>query len=453
MLLFRVCSIVLASLESKQSIRLDGHKGDVMPRFSMLIVLSALMLVLAACGGDDDADDAAPDDLETPEPVEEVTDEEPEPTPTIEEATEDEPDPTPEEEEVDQADPEPTPEPTPTEEEVSEPEPEPADPEVSTVTDNVSMPSSLTFAPDNRMFFIEVWTGTIRIVEDGQLLDEPFATLAIPQVDGFTEWGILGLALHPDFEENAWIYIFHTVPDDANSPVEQRIVRLTADGNTAADEEIIVDGLPFGPNCCHNGGRMIFGPDGHLYVSLGDVENDPVSQDPDNIAGSILRYTEDGAIPDDNPFGSDNPVYAYGLRNPYGLTFHPETDELWITENGPNGFDEVNLIQPGENYGWPNARGMAGDPDYIDPIWATGESEAIGPTGIQIPTGAAIPELEGRVMFCDWNSGTARVLEISDDYEVLDETSIPIECNLDITEGPDGALYLSSTEAIYRYGP
>ncbi len=394
-----------------------------MPRFSILLILSAMMLIIAACGGDDDADDVVSNDFEAPEPVEEVTDDDPEP--------------------------EPTPEPAPSDDEDAEP----AAPEVTLVTDAVSMPSSINFAPDGRMFFIEVWTGTIRIVEDGQLLDEPFATLDIVQAEGFTEHGILGLALHPDFENNGWVYAFHTVPDDAGAPAEQRIVRLTAEGNNAVEQEVIVDGLPFGPNCCHNGGRIVFGPDGHLYVSLGDVENDAVSQDPNNIAGSILRYTENGAVPDDNPLGADNPVYAYGLRNPYGLTFHPETGELWITENGPNGFDEVNLIRAGENYGWPEARGMAGDPDYVDPIWATGQSEAIGPTGIQIPTGDAIPELAGAVMFFDWNSGTARVLEVSDEYEVLDETSIPVECNLDIAEGTDGALYLASTEAIFRYGP
>jgi glucose/arabinose dehydrogenase len=425
-----------------------------MPRFSILIILSTLVLVVAGCNGDD-ADDVATDDGTTPEAVEEVTDDEPEPTPAPDDATDEEPEPTPTEEiaEKPEATPEEEAEPTPTEDEDTEPAPEPADPEVSTVVDGVDMPSSITFAPDGRMFFIEVWTGTIRIVEDGQLLEEPFATLDIPQVEGFTEWGILGLALHPNFEENGWVYVFHTMPDEGNTPVEQRILRLTADGNTAEEQEIIVEGLPFGPNCCHNGGRMVFGPDGYLYVSLGDVEDAAVSQDPENIAGSILRYTEDGDAADGNPFGDDNPVYAYGLRNPYGLTFHPETNELWITENGPDGYDEVNRIQPGENYGWPEARGMAGDPDYVDPIWATVQSEAIGPTGIQIPTGEAIPDLEHRVVFCDWNSGTARVLELSDDYEVVDETSIPVECNLDVTEGPDGALYLSSTEAIFRYGP
>jgi aldose sugar dehydrogenase len=426
-----------------------------MRRFSFLLVFAAFMIAVAACGGDDDTDDTQSDDFDTPEPIEEATDDEPEPTETPEEATDDESveEPTPTEEATEEPEPTPEPDPTPTDDGEAEQEEAPADPEVTTAVDGVDMPSAISFAPDGRMFFVEVWTGTIRVVENGELLEEPFATLDIPQVDGFTEWGILGLALHPEFEENNWVYVFHTVPDEANSPIEQRILRLTADGNVAGEQEIIVEDLPFGPNCCHNGGRIIFGPDGHLYVSLGDTENDPLSQDPENIAGSILRYTADGGIPEDNPFGADNPVYAYGLRNPYGLTFHPETDELWITENGPNGFDEVNLIQAGENYGWPEVQGMAGNPDYVDPIRATGESEAIGPTGIQIPTGEAIPELAGQVVFCEWNTATARVLELSDDNEVVGESELPLNCNLDVTEGPDGALYLASAEEIFRYGP
>lgn len=421
-----------------------------MSRFSILLVLSALLLILAACGGDDD-EDVQLDDYEPSESTEAVTGDDEEPSPTTDIATNDEPEPTPANDPTSES--ASTPEPTPGDGDESEPSPEPAEPELTTLAEGVEMPSSFNFSPDGRIFFIEVWTGTIRVVENGQLLDEPFATLDIVQVDGFTEYGILGLALHPNFADNGWVYAFHTVPDDAGAPVEQRIVRLTADGNTAVNEEIIVDGLPHGSNCCHNGGRMIFGPDGHLYVSLGDTQNDQLSQDPNNVAGSILRYTEDGAIPEDNPFGPENPVYAWGLRNPYGLTFHPETGELWATENGPNGFDEINQIRPGANYGWPIVTGMAGNPDYVDPIWATGEGEAIGPTGIQIPTGNAIPELAGHVVFCDWNSATARVLEISDENEVLDESELPINCNLEVAEGIDGALYFASTEQIFRYGP
>lgn len=427
-----------------------------MPRISILVVLSTLILVIAACNGDDDTDDASTNDIDST-PVEQSADDEPDPTPGIDDTTSDTPTPTPEPADDGTDDADPSPESTPVEEDNDaaddEDAPEPADPEVTTVVDGVNMPSSISFAPDGRMFFVEVWSGTIRIVEDGQLLDEPFATLDIVQRDGFTEYGILGLALHPDFEENGWVYAFHTVPDDANNPVEQRIVRLTADGNTAVEQEVIVDGLPHGTDCCHNGGRMVFGPDDHLYVSLGDVQSESNSQDPEFVAGSILRYTEDGNAAEGNPFGDDNPVYAWGLRNPYGLVFHPETNELWATENGPNGFDEVNLIEAGQNYGWPEARGFSGSDEYTRPIWATGESEAIGPTGIEIPSGEAIPELENRIVFCDWNTATARVLEVSDDHEVRDESELPVSCQLDVTEGSDGALYLASMEEIFRYGP
>jgi aldose sugar dehydrogenase len=402
-----------------------------MPRFPAFFIVLVLALVIAACEIDDDDNDITPDAPAEPTPVEDVNDDvtgDEEPTPTLE----------PEETPVDDDEPEPI---------------EPGEPEVTTFVEGVNMPGALTFTNDGRMFFNETWDGRIRVVENGQLLDEPFAEIDIVQAPGFTEHGLLGLALHPDFDQNGWVYAFYTVPDDQGGPSHQRIVRFTEEDNVGTNEEVIIDNLPVGPNCCHNGGRLKFGPDGLLYVTLGDVEDANRSQDPADIAGSILRYTDEGEIPEDNPFGPDNPVYTYGLRNPYGLTFHPETNELWITENGPDGFDEVNLIRPGENYGWPEARGMAGDPDYVDPIWATGQSQAIGPTGIQIPTGDALPELAGRVIFCDWNTATARVLEISDDYEVMSEGELPVNCNLDVTEGTDGALYLSSTEAIFRYGP
>lgn len=420
-----------------------------MRRKAATVTLFALLLVLAACGGDDD-DDGAPDQPEDPAPTEATEDDaDPTPTPAETAAEEDDSNPTPAETEEDEptATPEPEATPAPTD------TPEPAEPEVSTVVDGVAMPSSITFAPDGRMFFIEVWDGRIRVAQDGQLLEEPFATLDIVQVQGFTEWGLIGLTLHPDFAENGYVYAFYTQADESGNPLRQRIVRFTDDGNVGTNMEVIVDDLPYGPSCCHNGGRMTFGPDGHLYVSLGDNEQEQQAQDPENIAGSILRYTADGGVPEDNPFGPENPVYAWGLRNPYGLTFHPETQELWATENGPNGFDEVNLIQPGQNYGWPVVMGMAGNPDYVDPIWATGEGGALGITGIEIPSGEAIPDLGGDVLFCAWNTGTALAVGLAEDNTVAGERELPVECNLDVTEGPDGALYFASSEAITRYGP
>jgi glucose/arabinose dehydrogenase len=419
-----------------------------MPRYVIVALVTAAMLILAACGnGDDDTDDAA--DIPTPAPTEADTDDTADPT------AEPEQDPTPvaTDDATDDATPEPEPEPTPTDEEPAEPA-EPVDPELTTFIEGVAMPSSLAFTNDGRMFFNEVYDGRIRVVQDGALLDEPFAELQIAQSSGFTEHGLLGLALDPNFDENGYVYVFYTVGDGNADPVEQRIVRFTDQDNVGTDETVLVEGLPHGPRCCHNGGRIAFGPDGMLYATLGDVEDADLSQNPEHVAGSVLRYTPDGAVPDDNPFGPDNPVYAFGLRNPFGITFHPETGDLFVTENGPNGFDEVNRIEAGENYGWPNARGMAGDPDYVDPIWATGESGNVAPTGIVIPSGTNIPDIDGRVLFCQWNTAELISLDLADGNpdEVTGEDVLPVPCNLDVAQGPDGAIYASTTEAILRYG-
>jgi glucose/arabinose dehydrogenase len=326
--------------------------------------------------------------------------------------------------------------------------------EATPFLENLSMPSALNFASDGRLFFVEVHEGRVRVVEDGELLDEPFAEFEVAQPGGYSEYGLLGLTLHPDFDENGYVYAFYTTGNEAGEPVGQRLVRLTADGNTGVDEVRLVDELPFGPSCCHNGGRIAFGPDGYLYVTIGDIERPATSQNPESLAGSVLRYTENGTIPNDNPFGDDNPVYAYGLRNPFGITFHPETGDLFLTDNGPNGFDEVNLIEPGGNYGWPEVQGIAEDPDYIDPIWAT-TTERIAPTGITVPTGTLIPELEGQVLFCMWNLSMLMALEIDPDdpAEVVDQTELPVNCNLDVVEGPDGAIYTSTDIRIYRLAP
>jgi glucose/arabinose dehydrogenase len=326
--------------------------------------------------------------------------------------------------------------------------------EAAPFLENLEMPSALNFAPDGRLFFVEIHEGRIRIVENGELLPEPFAEFEVAQPSGYTEHGLLGLALHPEFDENGYVYALYTAGDETGEPVGQRLVRLTAEGNVGFDEVTLVDELPFGPRCCHNGGRIAFGPDGYLYVTIGDIEQPATSQDTDSPAGSVLRYTENGTIPNSNPLGAGNPVYAYGLRNPFGITFHPETGDLFLTENGPDGYDEINLIEPGENYGWPEVHGIAEDPDFVDPIWAT-TTERVAPTGITIPAGDSIPALENHLLFCMWNTSMLFALELDPDdpTEVIDQTELPVNCNLDVVEGPDGAIYTSTDIRIYRLGP
>jgi len=325
-------------------------------------------------------------------------------------------------------------------------------PRVTTVTTEVALPNALVFTPDGRLFFNEVYAGRIRVIQNGELLEQPFAEIEVANPPGYTEHGLLGLAVDPNFSENHYVYAFYTVPDENGEPTSQRLVRYTERDNVGVDRTIIVDGLPAGGNCCHNGGRITFGPDGKLYVSIGDTENSSLSQQIDAVAGRILRYNANGTIPADNPFPG-NPTYAYGLRNPFGLRFHPVIGKLYATENGPSGQDELNIIEPGRNYGWPVVTGRAGNSQFVDPIWVSDGSRA--PTGLEIPQRDALPDLTGDVVFCDWNTRTLHHFRLErPGYDrVVSQEMLPGSCQLDAIEGPDGALYFSDEGAIYRYGP
>lgn len=417
-------------------------------RLTLVFILT--MLLVAACSTSDDDDDngeATSTSAAAPTPTlaaETQVAETPPVTPSVtpaETATATAP-PT-------EAAPSPTTAPTPT----LEPEATPVGPpQVTTFVEGVSMPNALAFTPDGRMFFNEVYDGRIRVVQDGQLLPEPFAAIDVAQPARYTEHGLLGLAIDPDYEQNRFVYAFYTIPDANSNPIGQQIVRFTDQDNIGTEMTVIVDGLPAGLNCCHNGGRIQFGPDGKLYVTLGDVENADTSQRPEDAPGGILRYNPDGTIPEDNPFPG-SPTWAYGLRNPFGIRFHPLTGGLFATENGPSGQDELNIIEAGANYGWPIVTGVAGNESFVDPLWVSDGSRA--PTGIEIPDSDALPDLRGSVLFCEWLTGTLNVIRLEGpDYnQSVGEETLPLSCQLDVAQGPDGALYLSDQSAIYRYGP
>ncbi|HXG35490.1 MAG TPA: PQQ-dependent sugar dehydrogenase, partial [Dehalococcoidia bacterium] len=170
----------------------------------------------------------------------------------------------------------------------------------------------------------------------------------------------------------------------------------------------------------------------------------------------ILRINPDGSIPSDNPFPG-SPVFALGLRNPFGLAFDPATGELLATENGPSGRDEVNIIRAGGNYGWPEVMGQSDDPRFLPPIYATAQ-QSIAPTGITVYSGNLLP-FQGDAFFCTFNTRTllripaGQLAEVrSGQRRTLEPLDASQPCVLDITTGPDGALYFSNTETIYRWG-
>ena len=309
-------------------------------------------------------------------------------------------------------------------------------------------PVALAAAPDGKLFFAELLTGQIRIWQDGRILPEAFARLEDVSTHG--ESGLLGLALHPDYPNTPFVYAMYVVDTpETGLPLMQRIVRFRDVDGVGRDFSIIVDNLPATKTARHNGGRIAFGHDGMLYAVVGDIDISEVSQDLTHLAGSILRYNPDGSVPDDNPFPG-SPIYAYGLRSPFGLAFQPNTGVLYATENGPGGFDEVNRVESGHNYGWPLHMGAADAEGFSDPIAVFGlwpETPTYGPTGATFPL-----ERPDLFLFCGYHQPGLHALRLSGpDYSIVaQQMKLSKNCILDVTASSDGWLYYSTISAIYR---
>ncbi|MCC7372828.1 MAG: PQQ-dependent sugar dehydrogenase [Chloroflexi bacterium] len=325
-----------------------------------------------------------------------------------------------------------------------------ADITIRPVVEGVLVPMAMQFAPDGRVFFNEVSKGLVRIVKaDGTLQEEPFVQLRVAQRK---EMGALGLALHPDFARNHWVYVFYSqAKNDIGDPEDNRVVRYTEKDGLATERTPIIRDLPAGI-CCHNGGRLGFGRDGKLYVTVGDVNQDDRAQNPKRLNGKILRLNDDGSIPGDNPDPS-SPVYATGFRNPYGLAFHPVSGVPYITENGEVGHDEVNRVVAGGNYGNPVAEGYAHQPGFIDPIWET-ERGRIAPSGATFYTGTAMPEYAGDFFFCSYNTGDLTRMRFGGPNfdQLLEQDVLAKICYLDVAAAPDGSLWIAGVTSILRFG-
>jgi glucose/arabinose dehydrogenase len=233
------------------------------------------------------------------------------------------------------------------------------------VATGFDVPWGLVFLPDGSALLSERDTARILSVSaDGGVTE-------VGPVEGVQpggEGGLLGLAVAPDSPEI--VYAYFTAAED------NRVVRMPYLGGALGAAEAVVDGIPKAGN--HNGGRLAFGPDGKLYVSTGDASRPERAQDLESLGGKILRLNPDGSIPADNPFGG-SPVFSYGHRNVQGLAFD-EDGNLWASEFGQNTWDELNLIQAGQNYGWPVVEGVGGDDRFVDPVaqWSTDEASPSG---------------------------------------------------------------------------
>ncbi len=319
-----------------------------------------------------------------------------------------------------------------------------------------SFATALAFAPDGRLFWTER-AGTVKFWAGGAV--HTFAqvnTVTSEPGGGYSERGLLGLAISPTFTRDHEVFAFYS---DANR-TQQHVIRWKDCAGTAQDATVIVT-LPAGNDCCHKGGRLAFGPDGMLYVTLGDEHTASAAQDTADPRGKILRYRPDGSIPADNPFGASNPVWAYGLRNPFGIAISA-SGQMAVTSNGPSGdagapgtgYDLfIASVQRGSGHQWPDCYGYshplatascpAGQPA---PDWSS-ESGTVVPTGVSFVDAAGPQPYAGHIVFCSFEGGM-RIFTPGSPHGSV--STGPSTCTLDVKQGPDHALYWSDAGHIYR---
>ena len=315
----------------------------------------------------------------------------------------------------------------------------------STVASELN-PTAMTIAPDGRIFILEK-DGRVLIVENDQLLPEPLIVL---EVDYENERGLGGIVLDPDFATNNYFYLYYTVPG-AN---HNRVSRFTASGNSVvAGSEVQILDLDELEGSVHNGGAMAFGPDGKLYIATGEGGKPANSQDLTNLLGKILRINKDGSIPADNPFyntaaGKNRAIWALGLRNPFSFAIDPVTGTMLVNDVGQSGWEEVNKIVKGKNYGWPLLEGMnrknKEEPaNYQEPLYdynhQTGCS-IIGAAFYNPDTYAFPEEYHGKYFFGDYCQGFIKVLDPATGT-VLETFATEVARPLAFLVSPDGSFY------------
>jgi glucose/arabinose dehydrogenase len=342
---------------------------------------------------------------------------------------------------------------------------------VETFLDGLDVVWGLQFAPDKRLFLTEK-PGRIRVVSPNGTLD-PIPWAVLPNVNAETrERGLFGVALHPRFSEQPWVYVMYTAQKGDQSV--NRVSRFREVAGRGTGEEVLIDGLPSAGN--HNGGRIRFGPDGMLYIGAGEAGTRARAQDLNNPGGSVLRIAPDGKIPQDNPFPS-NPIWAYGLRNPQGLAFRPADGALFAGDHGPTGewqqpkiaaYDELNIIRKGGNYGWPLIIGAPGKPGFVDPILAWIPS--VPPGDLLFYNADLMPEFKGDLFLSTlWGEALLRI-RFQDSGNPNRVTGIERWFNTRIwrvgeqepsvygrlrgmTVGPDGAIYVGTSNRDTRRQP
>jgi glucose/arabinose dehydrogenase len=323
---------------------------------------------------------------------------------------------------------------------------------VVTVVDGLEHPWGMAFLPDGGILVTER-PGRLRLVRDGALVEEPVD--GVPDVGAGGQGGLLDIALHPSFATDNWLYLSYAKQD--SDGLTTAIARGRFEDDRLTELEEIYEAEAWNGEDVHFGSRLAFDAAGYLFITVGERGERDEAQNLENDQGTVLRLHDDGSIPTDNPFVDDPDhrpaVWALGIRNAQGLAFHPETGELWEAEHGPQGGDEINVIERGGNYGWPEITfGVDYDGSEISPDTAKEgmeqplhyweESPAL--SGLTIYTGEAFASWSGH-LFAGGLSGR-RLLRLEFvDHELVDSEALltGLEHRIrDVRTGPDGFLYL-----------
>jgi glucose/arabinose dehydrogenase len=312
---------------------------------------------------------------------------------------------------------------------------------VEIIVQGLQAPRSIDISKDGRIFVSEK-RGSIRVVDNGTLLTEPVGDI---KAENIGDAGLLGLTLHPNFTQNHLFYVYYTYSNSTG--LFNKVLTLKESNNRIIDSKTILDGIP--GDDYRDGGRIKFGPDCKVYVSTGDASIPELSQDLDSLAGKILRINEDGTIPQDNPF-SNSPVYAYGFRNVQGLAWAPNSGALYSSDQGGAGNDEINLISPGKNYGWPHEECNSSDENnrYTPPLLCFNPS--LEPSGIAFAFSnklgyqnhLIVATLKGsHLRDIDFDSGSQNTILVG--YGRI----------IDLVESEDGSIYVLTSNTDGRALP
>ncbi|HEY0006292.1 MAG TPA: PQQ-dependent sugar dehydrogenase [Pyrinomonadaceae bacterium] len=318
----------------------------------------------------------------------------------------------------------------------------------------LSNPTAMAFAPDGRLFVCQQG-GQVRVIKNGSLLAAPFLSVT---VNSQGERGLLGIAFDPDFNSNHFVYVYYTATTPA---VHNRVSRFTASGDTAVggSEVVILELNNLSGATNHNGGAMHFGPDGKLYIAVGENATPSNAQTLSNLLGKMLRINSNGTIPTDNPFfntaaGNNRAIWALGLRNPYTFAFQPGTGRLFINDVGQNTWEEINEGIAGANYGWPICEGACNNSSFRNPFYFyanDGQTCAItggtfyNPAVVQFPS-----DYVGKYFFADFCAGWIKRIDPANG--AVADFATGIWSPVDLLIGPDGSLYYLArgSEAVFK---